>query len=398
MGAGRHAQRQGGDGSRRLARIPDPRRAGTVPGCHGLAQFARAGGLRRPVLGGVAPLPVPARGRPRRIRPAAAARHHDHPSGARRECDGRRRPDADRPARLRRVLQAARGGHDDPHTAGLPVDAGSGRRARRRGEGRRVLPQHGARARGRLRGRGGGAPRGRRPGAAARRAHPHQCVQGARRARAHAHRGGLPGGRAAGRARRADPQPPRQRRRLTRIRRWSLSLSKGPRVPGRFDKLSDRGSDPPVVPEPVEGTARARIRIRPWSLSLSKGPRVRPDPDPPLVPEPVEGTSRARTRIRIPTSDELRLLLRKATARASTVVACGSSPTTCASTGRRMSSTTSSTRTTRMCCACRRATRRRCRSAPGIWCSRTPRSAIGWVSRSTTARTGSASSTWRPSR
>ena len=85
------------------------------------------------------------------------------PPGRRRPGRGLGRAAGD--ARLRVVLQAARGRDHDPHAAGPGLDPRRGRRARGHGARRRVLPQHGPRA-GRLPAGGG---RGQAAGVVARR-------------------------------------------------------------------------------------------------------------------------------------------------------------------------------------------------------------------------------------
>ena len=68
-----------------------------------------------------------------------------------------RRRTAPRPARLRRVLPAARGRHDRAHPPALLLDPGRRRHGRGQRRGGRVLPQHGPRPR-RCRRPGGGGP------------------------------------------------------------------------------------------------------------------------------------------------------------------------------------------------------------------------------------------------
>ena len=78
--------------------------------------------------------------------PLRATAHARRPARARCRGHGCGGGIARGPARLRRVLPAARGRDDDPHAAVLSMGAGRRRRARRVAAGRRVLPHDGARA------------------------------------------------------------------------------------------------------------------------------------------------------------------------------------------------------------------------------------------------------------
>ena len=112
---------------------------------------ARRRRVRRALLGGVAPLLLPDRRPVDRIRPARAPPHDQRARAAGRAGDGCRGPLAHRTPRLRRLLQAPRGGDDDPDAARVRLASRSRGRAGREHKGRRVLPQHGARARRRVR-------------------------------------------------------------------------------------------------------------------------------------------------------------------------------------------------------------------------------------------------------
>ena len=123
----------------------------------------RARRFRRPVLGASGAATSTAIADRLAVRdPLQRHRTPWHPPTLDVERDGRGRPQPARPARLRELLQAARGRDDHPHAA---VDFAWTRDADgvlvARGAGRRVLPQHGARARRRVRrGRGGQARAG----------------------------------------------------------------------------------------------------------------------------------------------------------------------------------------------------------------------------------------------
>ena len=162
--------------------------------------------LRRAVLGTVAPLRLPGRRRPRPGRPADARARAGLAAAARPGAMNEAAARPARRARLRGLLQAARGRHHRPDPA--RPRRGRGTRpgvAVADGAGRRLLPQHGALA-GRL------PARGRRGPAAV--AGPGEVLRGRRarlavgggRAGARADPGGgrLPSRRRAGRAGRAD--------------------------------------------------------------------------------------------------------------------------------------------------------------------------------------------------
>ena len=155
----------------------------------------RAGRVRRPVLAALATLRVPRRGRRRRARSPSSRAHALVPGASRPGSDGARCADAAGAARLRGVLQAARGCDDHPDAPGVPLGPRAGRRAGGEPPGRCVLPLHGARDGGgdHRRRRGpvrAGAPRGTARGGGA-----DQRVQGGAGKGADADRGRVPGGR-----------------------------------------------------------------------------------------------------------------------------------------------------------------------------------------------------------
>ncbi len=80
-----------------------------------------AGRVRRPLLGDLAPVRLPGRRPPGRGGPAAARPRALARPPARHRPDERRREAAARRARLRRVLQEARGRHHHPHPAGAAL-------------------------------------------------------------------------------------------------------------------------------------------------------------------------------------------------------------------------------------------------------------------------------------
>ena len=86
-----------------------------------------------------------------RVRPARAPPHDQRARAAGRAGDGCRGPLPHRTPRLRRLLQAPRRGDDDPDAARVRLAPRRRRGAGREHQGRRVLPQHGARARRRVR-------------------------------------------------------------------------------------------------------------------------------------------------------------------------------------------------------------------------------------------------------
>ena len=130
----------------------------------------RPGRLRRPLLRALAALRLPHRRRPRAGRPAGAHGGAGLAAAARPRRDERGRGDAGGGARLRGLLPQARGRDHDPH----PARPALGPRRRRAGgrdrAGRRLLPQHGARA--------GRRPGGGRGGTAYRRSGPARCCAG----------------------------------------------------------------------------------------------------------------------------------------------------------------------------------------------------------------------------